>query len=145
MLADQFGTKKIMCIGAIAMIILPYPLSCLLCTKTVTAVIINQLILTIINIVFAGPTLLFKAGLFPTTSRHSALGVGYNLGGAIFGGTSPLICAYLVGSTGNYSLIGFYVAFGGILGLLAICLGKKVDESFEPKTNKTPNLAQLVA
>lgn len=145
MLADRYGTKKIMLIGAIGMIILPYPLFCLLFTKTVSAVIINQVLLTVVNIFFAGPTLLFKASLFPTTIRHSALGVGYNLGGAIFGGTSPLICAYLVGPGNDYSLAGIYVAFGGLLGLLSICLGKKVDESFEPKTNPSSNLNQLTA
>jgi hypothetical protein len=106
-------------------------LFCLLESRTVTAVIVTQIVLSFLNTVFSGPSLLFKAGLFPTTGRHSALGVGYNLGGAIFGGTGPLICTALVGWTNDYRSAGLYVALGGVLGLIGVCLARKVDYSFE--------------
>ena len=94
-LGDRFGAKRMMVMGAVGMVVCSYPLFCLLESRTVTAVIVTQIVLSFLNTVFSGPSLLFKAGLFPTTGRHSALGVGYNLGGAIFGGTGPLICAAL--------------------------------------------------
>ena len=144
-LADRLGAKKVMATAALSMIIFSYPLFGLLLSKTVSGIIINQVFLAIVNTAFSGPSLLFKAGLFPTNTRHSALGFGYNLGGAIFGGTSPLICASLVNWTGNYRSAAFYIIFGAMLGLIGVSFSRKIDTSFEEDHEKAYSLKQLVA
>ncbi len=144
-LGDRFGAKRMMVMGAVGMVVCSYPLFCLLESRTVTAVIVTQIVLSFLNTVFSGPSLLFKAGLFPTTGRHSALGVGYNLGGAIFGGTGPLICAALVGWTNDYRSAGLYVALGGVLGLIGVCLARKVDYSFEKQVDHVTTVNRLAA
>lgn len=144
-LGDRFGAKRMMILGALGMVFLSYPLFCLLSARTLMAAIITQVVLSILNTIFSGPSLLFKAGLFPTTGRHSALGVGYNLGGAIFGGTGPLICAALVGWSNDYRSAGLYVTFGGLLGLIGVCFARKVDHSFEKQADQVSKIKQLVA
>ena len=144
-LGDRFGAKRMMITGAVGMIASSYFLFNLLESPTVITAIISQVVWSFLNTAFSGPSLLFKASLFPTTSRHSALGVGYNLGGAIFGGTGPLICAALVEWKNNYSAAGLYVAFGGILGLIGVCLARKVDHSFEKQVENEKIINQMVA
>ncbi len=144
-IADWLGARKVMMAAAISMVIFSYPMFSLLMTKTIMGIVISQIFLAILNAAFSGPSLLFKAGLFPTNVRHSALGFGYNLGGAIFGGTSPLICASLAKWTGDYRSAGFYIIFGGLLGFIGVSLSRKIDGSFEIQQENTTHLKQFIA
>ena len=49
------------------------------------------------------PTLLSE--FFPTTVRMSGLSVAYTLANALFGGTAPFVVLWLVGLTGNPTVI----------------------------------------
>jgi len=130
-ISDKIGAKKTMTIGTAGVLLSAYPLFNMLSFNSVASVVLVQVVLSLFNTVFSGPSLLFQSSLFPTTGRQSALGVGYNLGGALFGGTAPLVCAYLVGVGNNYAYAGLYVAFVGFLGLLGVVLAKKIDHSFD--------------
>jgi MHS family proline/betaine transporter-like MFS transporter len=57
--------------------------------------------------------------------RSTGIGVAYNLGNSVFGGTTPLIAAQLVYLTGNTKSPAFYLFFAGLLGLASIAFSKK--------------------
>lgn len=144
-LADYLGAKKVMITGALSIIVFTGPVFSLLNSKTLTAVIATQLILSFLSTIFIGPSILLKASLFPTAARNSALGVGYNLGAAIFGGTSPLICTSLVNWANDYRAAGFYAIFGGALGLMGVLFSRKIDDSFEKNLPNTLSSKKIFA
>jgi MHS family proline/betaine transporter-like MFS transporter len=56
--------------------------------------------------------------MFPHAVRVSAVSVGYGLAYAIFGGTAPFICVWLIGATGHPEAFVWY-----LIGVTAISLG----------------------
>ena len=52
---------------------------------------------------------------WPRRSRATAANLSFNLGFAVFGGTAPLVAAWLVARTGGLSVLALY------LTALALC------------------------
>jgi len=57
----------------------------------------------------------FMVELFPTRIRCTALALTYNAGLAVFGGTAPLICTFLIQQTGDKLSPGYYLIFAGLV------------------------------
>ncbi|RBP67177.1 MHS family proline/betaine transporter-like MFS transporter [Brevibacterium sanguinis] len=60
--------------------------------------------------------------LFPTASRYGAMGLTFNLGVSLFGGTTPLFSQALIDLTGNSYMPAFYIMFFSIIAFVAVCL-----------------------
>ena len=58
--------------------------------------------------------------LVPTPVRFSASTLGYNVGAAIFGGTTPLLAMWLIQTTGSLLSPGLYLVVVGLLTLLVV-------------------------
>lgn len=65
--------------------------------------------------------------LFPAEQRMSGIAFGFNLGLALFGGTAPMISAFLSKSTGLVYAPSFYLIFVALLfcGCYAVCRYRK--------------------
>ena len=57
----------------------------------------------------------FMVELFPTRIRCTALALTYNAGFAVFGGTAPLICTFLIQQTEDRLSPGYYLIFAGLV------------------------------
>ena len=55
---------------------------------------------------------------FFTDVRYRALSISFNISVSIFGGTTPLVCSYLVHATGNPLAPAFYLTGVSIIGLV---------------------------
>jgi hypothetical protein len=51
-----------------------------------------------------------QAEMFPTQVRYSGASFSYNIAYALFGGSAPLLSAFLIDRTGNLSSPGVYIA-----------------------------------
>ncbi|MBC7631306.1 MFS transporter [Aeromicrobium sp.] len=92
---------------------------------------------------YASSTYATMSDLLPTRVRSTGIAVAYNLPVALFGGSAPLISAWLVDKTGDIaSPWYFYVAtcllsIGGLIALR--------DSDFERATVESPALAETAA
>lgn len=63
--------------------------------------------------------------LFPTASRYGGMGLTFNLGVSLFGGTTPLFSQALIDLTGNSYMPAFYIMFFSVVAFVAICFMKE--------------------
>lgn len=131
LLSDRWGTRLIMTIGAVSFLIPALLIVQFALSPTFGNVLLIQLLLTGAGSLFVGPSARFESTLFPPHERYSAIAFGYGLGGAIFGGTSPLFCTGLVRFFQDPRAVAIYVVFAAILGATAIILGRPL--SFTPR------------
>jgi MHS family proline/betaine transporter-like MFS transporter len=120
-LADRVGKAKLMIWVASLSIFLAYPLfSILEKDLSLLNVILVQGVLALITAGFGAPSIALLATFFPVHERYSGVGFGYALGGALLGGTTPLILASLVKWSGSSVAPAFYLMFSGLLGVVCV-------------------------
>jgi MHS family proline/betaine transporter-like MFS transporter len=120
-IADKIGTRKIMATAALAAILVAYPLFYLLAiAPSVQSILFIQIILSLAGAAFAAPSATLLTKLFPVEERYSGIGFGYALGGALLGGTTPLIVTTLVNWTQSPTAPAFYIMAVGFVGLISV-------------------------
>ncbi|MBL0941656.1 MAG: MFS transporter, partial [Alphaproteobacteria bacterium] len=91
-IADKIGKAKLMIGSTCFSILSAYPLFLMLEKDlSLLNIIIIQTVLAIITAGFGAPSTALLSSLFPVHERYSGVGFGYALGGALLGGTTPLI------------------------------------------------------
>lgn len=124
-LADRFGNKRVMLTGALATLVCIYPLFLmLLSAKTLYQALVVQVCLALLAAWFQAPMNAYMAKLFPVKVRYSGLALSYNIGIALFGGTTPMICSILIRWTGQQIMPAFYIILISLIGIGAVCLSK---------------------
>jgi MHS family proline/betaine transporter-like MFS transporter len=57
---------------------------------------------------------------YPTPARYTGLSLGYNIGNAIFGGTAPLVCEWLLTKSGFVYAPAVYIVICGLVTGLVV-------------------------
>jgi MFS transporter, MHS family, proline/betaine transporter len=144
-MSDKFGGKIVMTSGAVATLVGIYPFLSLLTSGNTIGVVSAQFILVVLAAWFQGPMNLFMASLFSPETRYSGLAFSYNVGIAMFGGTTSMICMFLVNWTNNPVAPAFYAILGASIGLVSVIYAKqrsqlgREDFSQEAITSSTPS------
>ena len=121
MLADRIGRKPVMMIAAGGFILCSYPLFYLMSTvKTPGVLFFVMLSLALLQALICGGATVYIPEIFPTHVRCSAIGVGYNLAVAAFGGTAPFVATWLVSATGDNLAPTYYLIAGSLLTFLIL-------------------------
>src|SRR5437762_13441995 len=71
-----------------------------------------------------GPQASLLAEMFPARVRSSGTSVGFQIGGVLAGGLSPVIAASLVGMTGNLLPVGGYMVALGVVSLASVAFAQ---------------------
>ena len=66
-----------------------------------------------------------------TRSRYSALGIAYNLGAMLLGGTFPLIATSIAASALGMTGAGLYLSFGSLVAAITLILTEKFAPTVE--------------
>lgn len=98
-LSDKIGQIRCLLMGYIFFMVLIFPLLYTAQYGTFVEQMVIQGLFSISLGFCIGPRSSFMAHIFPTAIRYSAVALCYNLGNAIFGGTTPLVCALLIQQT----------------------------------------------
>ncbi len=123
LLADRFGYKRILGVGALVTGILVYPLFRWIDSGTIVATAVALSIFALINGLLQGAMPVAMAELFPARLRYSAMAIGYNIALAIFGGTAPLVATWLIKTTGNLAAPAWYlVAIAAITFIVTLTM-----------------------
>lgn len=120
-LSDRIGRKKVMMVSALAMFFLIYPIMAqLYAGQTLAAIALAQGVLALIVGFYIGPVAAVLVEMFPTSVRYTGMAIAYNVAAALFGGTAPLVCEWLIRETGSIPSIAWYVMLCNALSLAAL-------------------------
>lgn len=141
LLADKFIGKESQMIGASTLTILTaYPLFFMLQNETsLSNIIFVQVVLMVLNVGFIAPSMALLSRYFPVHERYSGIGFGYALGGALLGGTTPLILAFLTNWLGSPLVPAYYLMFAGLLGIVCVVFGRQEDTSYTSNSEEFPH------
>lgn len=123
--ADRTSNVKLMYTSMIATSILAYPIFLFIGSQSLAYIITGQIILMLIYSGFLASVSTFLVSLFPVRTRSTGIGVAYNLGNCVFGGTTPLIATQLVYLTGNPRSPAIYLFIGGLMGIAAVAFARE--------------------
>lgn len=129
LLSDRIGRKKVMMIATALMGLGIYPLFLVIDHGVMVQALAIQLWFAVLFGMMAGPLPAFMVECFPITNRYTAIGVGYNLTLAIFGGTAPMIATWLIKATGDIASPALYLAFLALISLVAMAMLKPLDQT----------------
>lgn len=118
-LTDRFGRKLILFLALIGFTVFSYPLFRLMFENTFTAILSSMLVFAVLEAMFQAVMPALMTESFPAKVRYTGLSVSYNFSMAIFGGTTPLICTWLVKQfDGNVWMPVYYLIFTCLIGII---------------------------
>ncbi|MFJ9426940.1 MFS transporter [Streptomyces sp. NPDC101249] len=121
-LSDRFGRRPVMLTGALGVVVLALPLLRLLQDDGTPAAVRGAAVCAAGAVVglMAGPGPAMLAELFPTTVRHTGLGLAYALSNAVFSGCAGLVITEAVRRTGDPDIPAYYAAAACAVSALAL-------------------------
>mgnify|MGYP000101893506 CR=1 FL=1 len=104
-IADRLGYSNTMMFAAFGIALWATPLFSMISNPYHNKLEIYQGLfgLSLLTALIAAPLYPYAMRLFPPELRYSGVALGYNLGNAVFGGTTPLLCTLLVDKIDRYS------------------------------------------
>jgi MHS family proline/betaine transporter-like MFS transporter len=130
LLSDRIGRKRVMMPAAAAMFAAVVPLFMLMGADGLTAILLAQVMLGLLNGLYIGPVPAVLVELFPTSVRYTGMALAYNFAAALFGGTAPMVCVWLIRQTGTHLSVAWYVMLCCLVSFLALYFYK--DRYREP-------------
>ena len=127
LLSDHYGRKQVMLTGIILMGVLAYPLFILIDQGVLWIALAAQLVFAVLMGLIQGPLPAFMVEMFPARTRFSAIGLGYNLTLAVFGGTAPMICTWLIRETGDLTSPAIYLVVLSVISFICLLTFKPVN------------------
>lgn len=119
-LSDRIGRKPVYLIAIISTLVLMVPAFALMQQGSEWAVIGALVVVAIPTSFFLAASVSALPALFPTASRFGAMAIGFNISVSLFGGTAPLVCQWLVQTTGNSYMPAFYIMFFAVVAAIAL-------------------------
>ncbi|MBD1554486.1 glycine betaine/L-proline transporter ProP [Pseudomonas typographi] len=118
--SDRLGRKPMIIGACVALLILAIP-----CLKLVGSghdglIFLGLMLLGIALVCFTSSMPSTLPALFYTPVRYSALSIAFNVSVSLFGGTTPLVTAWLVERTGNPMIPAYYLMGAALVGILTM-------------------------
>ncbi len=123
---DRYGKVPVIRFAVISIIIFAIPVLMGMSSENFTIRIISLTSLAIMAASMSGSAYIFVISLFSPEERFSGVAFSYNLGIAVFGGTSPIISTWLVEYTQLYYAASFYIIGTGVLFMFVMTLMSNV-------------------
>ncbi|NUX99510.1 MFS transporter [Paraburkholderia youngii] len=119
-LSDRFGRKRLLTAGALWIALVAYPSVWLAANGSLPWVVLGQIAIGIGIGLYGATCTVTSTELFPTQSRATAHALAYQITVAILGGTTPLMCAWLISALNTPLAPGWYVTGFAVVNLLLI-------------------------
>jgi len=118
--ADRWGVRTVWLAGAFGTLVFGGPLWWLMHQQNLALVFAGQFGLSLLNAIGWGLSITVLMDMAPRGLRCSAVALGYNACMALFGGTTPMVAAYLVTRSGSDFAPLYYVVLATALSLPVI-------------------------
>ena len=118
LLTDRFGRRPLLITGGVLLTLGSIPLFHLIHTTDPMIIFMGEVGFAITIGLMAGGVVTTSVELIPTAVRCTGLAFAYNASIGWFGGTTPLIAAWLIALTGNPITPAYWITFAGAITLL---------------------------
>ena len=118
-LSDRVGRKKMLVASSLGIAVAAYPLFVLTDHGVFASALVAQLIFALLFCNIQGSIPATLAEMFPTAMRFSGIALGYNVTLALIGGTAPMVCTWLVATTGDIASPAYYLIVMALIGSVA--------------------------
>lgn len=129
-LSDKINRKSVMLCGVSGLFIFFYPFFHLFLSGNLYDLMIGQWLLAIFIAMMSGPMAAVSTEIFSTLTRYSGVAIALNIGASFFGGTCPLIAAWLVRHFENEAMPAFYPMFFAFV-VFVVLLSWKMNSEVE--------------
>jgi MFS family permease len=132
-LSDRIGRRRLLVTFTVLALLTAYPaLLWLVSGPSFSRLLTVELWLSFIYASYNGAMVVFLTELMPAKVRASGFSIAYSLATAIFGGSTPVICTYLIHETHNQAIPGIWLSLAAALGLAATGLTRNRSTSATP-------------
>lgn len=129
-ISDLIGRLRTISIATGAILLLAVPTFVLMYNPHITQQLLALTLLGILGGAISGTAYIFIISLFTPEQKFSGVAFSYNLGIAVFGGTSPIIASWLVKVTGLFYAPAFYIMLTSGCFLMVLYLMKGLIKQF---------------
>jgi MHS family proline/betaine transporter-like MFS transporter len=126
--SDRVGRRKVLLTVATTFLFFTYPIFVLMLRQDFTSVLMAQALFAVIVGAYIGPVPALLVEIFPTRVRYTGMSLSYNICAALFGGTAPMVCEWLVNTAGNRYVIVYYVMLCAVISVISLCFYKDRHE-----------------
>lgn len=119
-ICDRIGRKPVLLSGALALIFLSWPLFWMMHHATESMIFLGQLGFAVIIAWIWGANPAALSEILPQNVRVSAFSIAYSICLAIFGGTTPLVAAYLLRRTSDDFSPVWYLIFLAVISFITV-------------------------
>ncbi|WP_082683459.1 glycine betaine/L-proline transporter ProP [Fictibacillus sp. FJAT-27399] len=119
---DRIGRNRLIKGALIGTIVLSIPAFLMMGTGSSILAFLGLLTLSCLFTAFQGTLPAALPSFFFTEVRYGSLAITYNVSTSIFGGTTPLIVAWLVKATNNSMLPAYYLITVCVIGIFVVAL-----------------------
>jgi MHS family proline/betaine transporter-like MFS transporter len=120
MLCDRVSRRKMLLFNAALIAVITIPGFYFLREQHFLGVVLILGFFTIASSLEQAATCVAVVENYPPPARYSGLSIGYNFSYAVFGGTAPLVCEWLIGKTQFLLAPAFYIVMCAIMTGLVI-------------------------
>jgi MHS family proline/betaine transporter-like MFS transporter len=121
-MSDRWGSRGILTLANTLLVLLSYPLFQLIHSSDPDLILMGELGFAVLVALGTGGILVLNASLIPAPVRCTGLGFAYNASMGLFGGTTPLIAAWLIKVTDNPLAPAYWLLTAAIVSLLTLLL-----------------------
>jgi MFS family permease len=134
-LSDRVGRHPVFISGSIALIVFSAPYFWLLSQRSTACIFVASIIAIGLIWPFVTASLsTLLAEMFPPKVRYSGISFGYQIGGALVGGTAPLVGTLLLAhDNGRWRWIACYIASISLISCIAVFRSVK-QAAYRPTT-----------
>ncbi|MBA8824130.1 MHS family proline/betaine transporter-like MFS transporter [Saccharopolyspora lacisalsi] len=138
-LSDRVGRNPILYVGCALLLVLSVPAFFALSQGGYVLVFLGTLLLGLTLLCFNSTLPAALPALFPVGVRYGSLAIAFNVSVAVFGGTTPLIAAALVATTGSELMPAFLLVGAGVIGAVAVYFTR--ESAGRPMPGSAPSAA----
>ncbi|GKV65258.1 MULTISPECIES: MFS transporter [unclassified Sporosarcina] len=128
-LADKFGIKRMYIMGIAVSFIWAFPYIGLIYTEIPILILLATIIFNMAHNIQAGAQPALVAQAFPAHLRYSGAALGTQVAAVFAGGIAPLVCTYLIHTTGTLYSIGAYIVISAMIGATGTILLKNLSST----------------
>ncbi|MFK4872911.1 glycine betaine/L-proline transporter ProP [Novosphingobium sp. ZW T3_23] len=120
MFSDRLGRRPMIIGACVALMVLAIPSMLLIGSGNDWLIFLGLMTLGVALVCFTSSMPSTLPALFYTPVRYSALSISFNLSVSLFGGTTPLVTAWLVSRTGDPLVPAYYLMGAAAIGVVTM-------------------------
>ncbi len=128
-IADKVGHARIMVMSSFALLLYAFLFFLLLEKSSIIIITIAEVLLLCLSQGYVAPLNAFISRLFPPSIRYTGTSLGYCVGMALFGGTTPYLSSILIEYTHYPTAPSFYLMFICLIGMFSILISASLHKN----------------